>query len=264
MEQEVQNNEVPDNGPTVEDQAREQGWAPKEEFSGPEHKWVDAGEFLRRGELFDKIESQGKSNKAIAKELSEVREVLRQFKDHHTKVADTAYKKALEDLRTKKEEALESGDAKLLVAVDEQIAEVRERQRDATQQAQQQQVAVPQEEHPEFVAFKGRNDWYENDRALRRWADVLGHDLRAEGFSPSEVLREVEKQVRETFKHKFENPNRSKPGAVESSSGRVAKTNSGGNYSPSQEEQQVARKFVRQGLFKNEQEYYAELRAMKS
>ena len=45
--------------------AIESGWVPKEEFQGDEHKWVEAGEFLRRGELFKKIEDQGKQLKDV-------------------------------------------------------------------------------------------------------------------------------------------------------------------------------------------------------
>jgi len=57
IESQVDNSQV--NEPTpVELQARDSGWVPKEEYKGEEHKWVDAGEFLRRGELFKKIEDQ--------------------------------------------------------------------------------------------------------------------------------------------------------------------------------------------------------------
>lgn len=34
--------------------AMETGWKPKDQYTGPEGKWVDAEEYLRRGELFDK------------------------------------------------------------------------------------------------------------------------------------------------------------------------------------------------------------------
>lgn len=236
----------------VETQARDQGWVPKEEFHGEEHKWVDAGEFLRRGELFGKIESQNKELKAI-------RETLAQFKDHHSKVQEAAYKKALSDLKAKKKEALIEGDADLVVEVDEQLADVKAQQ--ATHQAQAQRPA-PQEEHPEFSAFKAKNGWYDSNRAMRGWADARGYELAQDGKSPTEVLRIVEREVREEFKSKFENPNRSKPGAVESAprSGRSASA----GYEPTEMERSMAKKFVKQGLFKTEQEYYTELGGMNS
>ena len=254
---------VESSAPSVEDLARDQGWAPKEEFKGEEHKWVDAPEFLRRGELFQKIETQGKANKALQRELSEIREVLAEFKNHHSKVQETAYKKAIDDLKARKEQALEDGDAKALIAVDEQLDEVKEEQRMAKLRSQMKpQRQEPTEEAPQFSEWKSQNTWYEKDDELRDFADTYGLGLANRGKTPDEVLKLVEKKVRETYKHKFENPNRSKPGAVEASA-RTG-TRPGSTYSPTDVERDMAKKFVRSGLFKNEQEYYAELRGNKS
>lgn len=236
----------------TEEQAREQGWVPKDEFHGEEHKWVDAGEFLRRGELFGKIESQNKELKAI-------RETLAQFKDHHSKVQEAAYKKAIQDLKAKKKEALLESDADLVIEVDEQLAEVRQAQAAI---AAQPKNPAPQEEHPEFVAFKQKNSWYESNRKMRLWADDRGSELARSGMSPSEVLRTVEREVRQDpdFKHIFENPNRSKASAVEGAPRRGG--SQAAAYEPNEIERKMAQKFVREGLFKTEKEYYDELRSM--
>jgi len=235
----------------AEEEARAQGWVPKEEFNGDEHKWVDAGEFLRRGELFGKIESQNK-------ELRAIRETLAQFKNHHEKVQEAAYKKAVEDLKAKKKEALLDNDADLVIEVDEQLQDVKAQQKALQAQAQRPE---PQQEHPEFVAFKQKNAWYDNSRPMRAWADVRGLELAQEGKSPSEVLRQVEREVRTEFPNKFENPNRAKPGAVEGTVQRGRSADA--SYEPNDTERQLAKKFVRQGLFKNEQEYFKELSSMK-
>lgn len=235
----------------VEAKAREQGWVPKEDFHGDEHKWVEAGEFLRRGELFSKIESQNKELKAI-------KDTLAQFKDHHNKVSDAAYKKALADLKTQKKNALVEGDADLVVEIDEQLAEVKQRQVE-TQRAQQ--APAPQEEHPEFVSFKQKNGWYDSSRPMKAWADTRGLELREGGMAPSEVLRTIEREVRQEFPARFENPNRNRPGAVESSAQRGTRTGTE-SYNPNEIEQKLAKQFVREGLYKNVNEYYKELQAM--
>jgi len=236
----------------VEQEARAQGWVPKDDFNGEEHKWVDAGEFLRRGELFGKIESQNKELKAI-------RETLAQFKDHHSKVQEAAYKRALQDLKDKKKEALLDGNADLVIEVDEQLADVKAQQ----QQIQSQATAQPEQvEHPEFVAFRNNNQWYDRTPTMRGWADGRGLELRAEGKSPSEILRTIEREVKQQFPTKFENPNRSKANAVESGAQRGSSGR--GAYQPSEIEERMATKFVKEGLFKNKQEYYAELSANKS
>lgn len=236
----------------VEEQARAQGWVPEDEYQG-NGKWRTAQEFVDRGELFGKIESQNKELKAI-------RETLAQFKDHHSKVQEAAYKKAISDLKAKKKEALMEGDADLVIEVDEQLHEVKQTQQRVEQQARQ---PAPQEEHPEFVAFKNRNGWYDSNKAMRGWADGRGLELQESGKSPSEILNIISREVREEFKSKFENPNRAKAGAVESSPTRGGKS-PGSDYQPNATEKMLAQKFVKQGLFKNEAEYYADLKAMNS
>ncbi len=228
--------------------ARDQGWVPKDEFNGDEHKWVDAGEFLRRGELFGKIESQNKEIKAI-------RETLAQFKDHHSKVQERAYKQALADLKEKKKEALIDGNADLVVEVDEQIDDVkRAQERIENPPAPQQDEGAL---HPQFVAFKQKNTWYESSKPMRAWADVRGLELRDSGKSPNEVLAIVEREVREEFPQRFTNPNRAKANAVESG---TRKGSSGGvAYQPNEIEERMGKRFVREGLYKDVNEYYAEL-----
>lgn len=234
----------------AEIEAREQGWVPKEDFQGEEHKWVDAAEFLRRGELFGKIESQ-------SRELKEMRAVLSQFKGHHEKVQEAAYQRALKELREKKKEALVEGDADELLRVEDQIDAIKG---DQAQMRAAAQTQAPQQAHPVFVNWVNRNSWYDNNKPMRSWADVRGAELQAEGKSAEEVLRSLEREVREEFPKRFENPNRSKPGAVESPAGRGAGKNS--TYNPSEIERSMAKKFVRSGLYKNEQEYYSELASM--
>ena len=63
----------------VEQEALNSGWVPKDQFNGDEHKWVDAAEYLRRGELFKKIESQ-------SKELKDVKRALQEMKKLHSEV----------------------------------------------------------------------------------------------------------------------------------------------------------------------------------
>jgi len=67
-----------------EDQAREQGWRPKEEYEGDPEKWRPAKEFVERGELFGKIDHMGK-------ELKETRKALKMLQEHHSKVKETEY-----------------------------------------------------------------------------------------------------------------------------------------------------------------------------
>src|ERR1700758_5180010 len=83
----------------TQQEALSQGWVPKEEFSGDPEKFVDAGEFLRRGELFRKIESQ-------SKEMKDMRKALQELAKHNSQIRDVEYKRALETLKAEKKAAL--------------------------------------------------------------------------------------------------------------------------------------------------------------
>ena len=232
--------------------AMESGWVPKDEYSGDEHKWVDAGEFLRRGELFKKIEDQ-------SKQLKDVRLALNEMKKLQGQVREVEYKRALDTLRAQKKTALEEGDADAVIAADERIDLVKEqvKQLQAEPQGQQEQSGA---EHPEFVAWTEQNSWYTNSSPMKAFADALGADLARSGNSPSEVLRKVAAEVRKEFPNKFRNPNQDKPGAVESGQGRG--NSSSGKVTLSDEERRVMNTFVRTGVM-TEKEYIKELQKVR-
>ena len=66
--------------------------------------------------------------------------------------------------------------------------------------------------------------------------------------------------MKEEFPHKFTNPNRAKPSAVEAPGvrGSGAKT----KYQPSEMEKRVGQNLVRSGAFTKIEDYYAELEKM--
>lgn len=234
----------------VEQQALDQGWVPKEEFHGEEHKWVPADEFLRRGELFKKIESQNR-------ELKDVKRALVEMKKLHSEVREVEYKRALETLRAQKKEAIEEGDAEAIIAADERIDLIKEAQSRLKQEIEE----APQtgDAHPEFVAWKEKNSWYSSNAPMKAFADALGNDLASQGYSPSEVLKRVEQEVRKEFAHKFQNPRQSRQ-SVEGTSGRGTGTGKGFQLTP--EQRKIMNTFVRSGAM-TEEEYIRDLKKIE-
>jgi len=232
-------------------QAMESGWVPKDKYSGDEHKWVDAGEFLRRGELFNKIEDQ-------SKQLKDVRRALDEMKKLHSQVREVEYKRALDALRAQKKTALEEGDAEAVIAADERMDLVKEKQKQL--QSQPDTSAQGGTNHPEFVQWTERNSWYKTSTPMKAFADALGDDLARAGNSPSEVLKKVEAEVKKEFPHRFSNPNRDKPGAVEGSTNRGTSSSS---FALTDDERRVMNTFIRTGVFKTEKEYIDELKKVR-
>lgn len=80
---------------SVEDQAREKNWRPKEEWTGDPEDWVDATEFVARGPFIKQIIKQKRTLKQQEETLKEVLKTLSQSEDR-------AYKKALKDIESGK------------------------------------------------------------------------------------------------------------------------------------------------------------------
>lgn len=258
MTDQVENVSNDDNTPAPnanEVEARAAGWVPKDEYNGDENKWVDADEFVRRGPLFEKINS-------TSRELKEVRKALDQLRVHHASVKEIAYKEALADLKAQKKDAFVEGDPDKIIEIDEKIDAVREEQRkfNQTRAAEVTQEATA-DIHPEFQAWSNRNPWYATSKPMKAYADQLGIELRATGMAPSEILKKVEAEVKKEFPQKFQNPNRDKPGAVEGVGKGGGKRNNGAD-ALTDFERGVMERFVRQGVMTREQ-YIADIKKQK-
>jgi len=238
----------------LELEAREQGWVPKEEFDGDEGKWVDAGEFVRRGELFKKIEHQSRETKAL-------RKALEQFKELHSKVNEAAYQRALRDLKAEYKTANREGDFEKADKIEAEIESV-EREA-ATVQKQINEVTQESAQiHPEFAAWVSKNDWYATQPHMKTFADHKGLEFARLGLSNTEVLKRVEAEVRKEFPSKFTNPNRERPGAVESSTHKSTSKSSEKGYELTDQERKVMNNLVASGVLTKE-EYIADLRKLK-
>lgn len=253
---------APEQKDPFETRATEMGWRPKEEWDGPEEDFIDAKEFVRRQPLFEKIEHQSKA----IKQLSQAFDAL---KTHHTKVKETEYQRALISLKQAKKDALRDGETDRALAYEEKIEEVE--QQKAEFDADAAQVQVPQEPtvHPDFIAWKQKNAWYNKDQELREFADTYGGGLKpkvmAGQLTPQEAMDLVSKQVRKAFPEKFVNPNRERVGSVETPSRQGAAQS---NFSLSDEERTIMKKLVRSGAFgddpvKAEAAYVKELKRVK-
>lgn len=232
----------------VQEKALEQGWKPKDQFEGDEDEFIDAPEFVRRGELFGKIEHQ-------SKELKMVKQALDAFKQHHSKVAENEYNRALKALQEQRKQARVDGEFEKADALDEQIDEVK------AQKAEVVNLPPVQELNPEFVAWSDKNTWYNSNKVMRAAADAIGIAHARAGVSPDQVLKLVEKEIREEFPHKFSNPARDRPNAVESSS-RSGSSVQRSTAVLDEGEREVMRKIVRSGVM-TEAEYMAELKKVK-
>ncbi len=236
----------------IEQRAMEQGWRPKEEFEGDPDAFIDAPEFVRRGELFSKIEHQ-------SKELKAVKAALDALKQHHSKVKEVEYERALKALQNARKQALVEGETERFLELEQRIEEVKEEKEEFDKNLDSVKAEPVRDINPEFTAWIERNSWYESSKPMRAYADKLGIELAQEGHSPSQVLVMVEKEIKKEFAHKFQNQKASRPQAVEPAGRSGAKVDS---FQLSDEERSIMRKMVRGGAL-TEQEYIKQLKELK-
>lgn len=250
-EPQAENNEPQTQSDPYEDQAREQGWRPLEEFEGDKTKWRSAKEFVERGELFGKIDSMGK-------ELKETRKALKMLQEHHSKVKETEYNNALRELKALQKKHLEEGNSDGYLEATELLTDLKAEQKAREVAAQ----VTPKQPDPRFITWANENKWYQNDQEMRKFADAIGvgYAQSNPGIDPQDVLEYVTVQVKSRFKDKFTNPNRSKPSSVEGAS-TPAKTKSD-SVELSDDERKVMNTFIRQNIMSKE-EYIAEIKKMR-
>jgi len=234
--------------PQYEQEAREQGWRPKSEWDGDPEKWRPAKEFVERGELFGKIDHMGK-------ELKETRKALKLLQEHHTKVKETEYNRAVEELKALQKQHLAEGDTDKYLSTTELLTDLKTEQKARAIVAE----ATPAPIDPRFAEWTEKNTWYSKDEKMRVYADMVGMDYakRNPNLDPEDVLVYVTQEVKERFKDKFQNPNRTKPNAVEGSSNGGSVVTS--RFEMTDDERKVMNTFIRAGVMSKE-DYIKELK----
>ena len=239
--------------PFVE-RAQAMGWRPVEEWDGAEEDFIDAKEFVRRQPLFEKIEH-------VTKELKNVKSAFDALKQHHTKVKEVEFKRALDQLKAAKRRALTEGETEQALMLEDKIDEINEQKAEFDQEVQSQ-PQIQDTPNPAFIDWTKQNTWYQKDRAMTAYADQLGVELHKQGLSPDEVLRRVTREVKEEFKHKFTNPKREGASAVEGGARKGSRSAGDDTGGMPEEDVRMMNKIVRSGAMTKE-EYLKEYRSLK-
>jgi hypothetical protein len=203
----------------AEQAAVEQGWKPPSEFTEEDKEPLSAEEFMRRGELFGKINDLKQQYKRDTSRLSsEVQELKALVKDERTR----GYEQALIDLDSKRQEAVEMADMEAFRAIDTEYNRVR----DQKAQAEAMQVdPAPQAESAEALSFVDKNsDWFntnspENSIMRDQAIKIEEHLIGAMPYlTESQKLDQVEEQIKKLYPHRFSNSKKEMPAKVEAPS----------------------------------------------
>ena len=164
--------------------AKAMGWVPKEEFRGDETKWVDADEFVERGEQIMRILKKNnerllQENAATKQEVERLRsltqasqEAIDELKKFHSADTQRQVAKAKKDLLEGIKQAKRDGDVDTEEDLRQELGELKE----AEKGAQEKTAALPPPPQPvvdpDFITWRRDNDWFEKD--MKRTALMMG------------------------------------------------------------------------------------------
>jgi len=253
-----------------QEKAMSSGWRPEDEWEGEPDDWVDAKEFNLRGELMGRISKQTKQIGGYETKLADMGQAIKDLTDHNRKMAEIDRDSAIRSLNRQKAEAMDEQDSAKVIAIDSEIDQLKrvtfDEPMEAPPQAQQ-----PLQEPPEVTAWLAdpKNSWYHSDPILRGVADSVARQVYSENPQGAVVdhLVEVENRMKNDpklsamFEGTDYRPNGGKSrSTVNSPKSGSRKAKSKVQASDMNEGQrEIAKRFVAQGIFENEQEYAVQL-----
>lgn len=223
-------------------QARKRGWVDEDTWnSNPDNEGkphFTAREFNERGNFIDQITS-------LRDELESVRQGQRELIEQDRAAAKAEFDRRLNERMA---QAVAAGDG-------------------AAAQKVMEEARQPQEQgpDPEVQRWISGLPWYGVDQRATQYAQFLDQQLAGQfgdTISMAEHLRRVEEGVKDMFPNLGENPNRQRAASTEAGGRRrepVRQTRVPKLSDLPDEFQKAGRMFVRQGLFKTNEEYVKSL-----
>lgn len=193
----------------AEAEALAMGWKPKDQYKGPDDKFVSAAEYVERGKTI--MPFLRKELVRRDREIEGLKKAVATSIQHISRADQRAYAKAKADLEAELAQYAKAGDAESVKAVTDDLIAL---EKDALAKP----AASADDTPPEFKVWLEENPWYGKDAALSAACDAIGQQVFDEGYIGKAQIKEVDARLRAEFPHKFAkpvNPNRQAAMAVE-------------------------------------------------
>lgn len=247
--------EVTSPAPEVIDRARRLGWRPQEEYNG-KREWVPADKFIETAEnelpvLRENLRRLDnlyvKDVGALKNELTEVKQVLTDFREFATRGEQRAYEKAKRELLEKRDVAVAHADTETFKQVNAEIEELDKSVKPVAPE-KKADANTPATPDPAITSWIADNAWFTTDSELMEYAKAQDQYLMKTkpGLSISERLDEVKNRTRKEFPDKFGNPRREQASSVAEPGAQPSRQKKGKTYDDLPPEAKAAcDKFVR-------------------
>lgn len=200
---------------SIEEQARKQGWRPKEEFDGDEEDFVSAEEYVGRSPLYRKINKQNK-------EIRELQEAFKELGSHMKKREKLAYERAIKELAEERSVAVQNGDTDTFNKIDTELESLKQQMQEV--KPEETRIVEPvKQAPPEVDAFVKRNKWFNGDsvedKIMTSAAYTIDDNIKRNNpdISTAEEMNLLEKELMKMFPHKYQNTRRTRASDVSSS-----------------------------------------------
>lgn len=247
LRSDVESGQIKEEGTIIEGESTEieQTWSDSEATEAEQMGWIppDRSKKLPEGKTFVGPKEFMERN-PLYKKMKNLENTVGQLNSHHQRVLENEKKKAeqhykadIERLKAEKITALDEGDNKRVVEIDEEI------------RTTEKPEATP-ESDPIFDNWTKNNSWYAKDKFLAVQADQIAQKYISEGIYGQEMLEKMAGDIKEGFPDRFETK-KPRPAAVESDTRGVNRSSSK-NLSEKDltlDEREVFKNFDRMGVF---------------
>lgn len=183
----------------VEQEARNMGWVPQEDFRGNPDHWVDAEEFVLRGQTVMPILK--KNNERLSRQvltsqqkigtletqLADTRKAMERLEAHYTEANKRAVETAKAQLRAELKTAVEDRDVDRELEIRDQLDDLKVREKaleaePAKPVAKTPEPGSPEDKiSPEFREWNAENPWFNKDVKKTKLISRIAEDLRDDG-----------------------------------------------------------------------------------
>jgi hypothetical protein len=239
--------------PAMVERARRLGWRPQEEYNG-RREWVPAEKFIETAEnelpvlrenlrRLDNLYT--KDVGSLKNELTEVKQVLADFREFSTRAEQRAYEKAKRELEEKRDVAVAHADTETFKATQREIEELDKSVKPPKPEVEKPKVDAPD---PAITSWIAENEWFTTDGELMAYAKAQDQFLMQAkpGMSVAERLAEVKNRTKKEYPDKFGNPRREQASSVAEPGAQTQTRKKGKTYDDLPAEAKAAcDKFVR-------------------
>lgn len=181
--------------PEMQAKAEKMGWIPPARYRGEPERFVDADEYVARGEqvlpivraqnqrLQEEVASLKASQAALQESLQKANTALEEIEERHTVATVKAVEQAKKDLQKRLAEAHDAGDSAAIAEITGLMVDLNASSAEPSKKKEPETKPLPQPATvpPELKAWQEANPWFGTDKRKTALALGIAQELRDSG-----------------------------------------------------------------------------------